>query len=54
MTAGNWLVTVDRETGAATTELVASSDDAWQRSIDIERANPRMFATVVRRIAREG
>jgi hypothetical protein len=49
---GYWVVSVDRETGRATTEFVADSDEAWQHSIDIE--TPAVYTTVVaRRIPRE-
>ena len=51
MMLGNWLVTIDRETGTATTEFVESADEAWQRSLDLENANPKLFSTVIRRVA---
>jgi hypothetical protein len=52
MNDGYWVVSVDRESGRATTEFVADSDEAWQHSIDIE--TPAVYTTVVqRRIPRE-
>jgi hypothetical protein len=44
-----WVVTVNRQTGEATTDLWDDDDTAWQRSLDIERENPLLFSTVVRR-----
>jgi hypothetical protein len=35
-----WVVTVNRQTGEATTDLWDDDDTAWQRSLDIERDNP--------------
>lgn len=43
---GYWLVTVNKETGSASTEYVVDSDEAWQRSIDVEKQYPHVFATV--------
>jgi hypothetical protein len=51
---GNWLVTVNKKTGSASTEYVVDDDEAWQRSIDLEKRDPHIFATVVRRIAAPG
>jgi hypothetical protein len=42
------VVSIDRETGEATTELVDGHDEAWQRSIDI--ATPNTYTTVVGRM----
>jgi hypothetical protein len=44
-----WVVTVNRQTGEATTDLWDDDDTAWQRSLDVERENPLLFSTVVRR-----
>ena len=52
MTAGHWLVMVDKETGSASTEFVSDADEAWQRSIDLEKANPRIFTAVSTRAKR--
>lgn len=50
MDNGYWVISVDRETGIATTsELFADSDEAWQHSIDTE--TPETFTTVVKRIS---
>lgn len=48
MSDGYWVISVDRETGAATTsELIDDADEAWQRSIDSE--TPGVYTTVVGR-----
>lgn len=47
MSDGYWVISVDRETGQATSELVMDADAAWQRSIDIE--TPANYTTVVPR-----
>ena len=36
-------------TGCATSTLCDGADEAWQRSLDIERADPLLFSTVVGR-----
>lgn len=41
------MISVDRETGQATSELIMDSDEAWQHSIDIE--TPATYTTVVPR-----
>ncbi|GAT02566.1 uncharacterized protein RMCFA_2678 [Mycolicibacterium fortuitum subsp. acetamidolyticum] len=43
---GYWVVMVNKVTGSASTEYVVDSDEAWQRSIDVEKQDPRVFATV--------
>lgn len=49
---GFWVITVDRETGKASTEpLVENRDDAYQLSLDLETAETAT-AVVPRRIAR--
>jgi hypothetical protein len=40
---------VNRQTGEATTDLWDDDDTAWQRCTEIERENPLLFSTVVRR-----
>ena len=48
MPDGYWVISVDRETGRATTsELFTDSDAAWQHSIDIQDA--ATYTTVVNR-----
>ena len=51
MADGYWVISVDRETGRATTsELITDTDQAWQLSLDLQ--NPATYTTVVsRRIA---
>ncbi|MBU8841178.1 hypothetical protein [Mycolicibacterium goodii] len=51
MADGYWVISVDRETGRATTsELITDTDEAWQLSLDLQ--NPATYTTVVsRRIA---
>ena len=51
MSDGYWVVSVDRETGrASTSELITDADEAWQRSIDME--SRATYTTVLsRRIA---
>ena len=49
-----WLVTVDRASGAVTSKLYATSDEAWQASLDVEQADPGLFSTVVGQRARRG
>jgi hypothetical protein len=45
---GYWVISVDRATGRATTsELIADSGEAWQRSRDIQDADT--YTTVVSR-----
>lgn len=48
MADGYWVISVNRETGAATTsELFPDRDEAWQHSIDIQDADT--YTTVVTR-----
>lgn len=47
MSDGYWVISVDRETGHATSELIMNADEAWQRSIDSE--TPATYTTVVPR-----
>lgn len=48
MADGYWVISVDRETGQATTsELITDADDAWQLSLDLQ--NPATYTTVVGR-----
>jgi len=48
---GYWVVSVDRDTGdASTSELFTERDAAWQHSIDIE--TPATFTMVIKRRAR--
>ncbi len=48
MADGYWVISVDRETWAATTsELFDDADQAWQHSIDIQDA--ATYTTVVSR-----
>lgn len=51
MADGYWVISVDRETGRATTsELITDTDEAWQLSLDLQ--DPATYTTVVsRRIA---
>jgi hypothetical protein len=50
MADGYWVISVDRETGRATTsELFTDADEAWQHSIDIQ--DPATYTTVVNRRA---
>jgi hypothetical protein len=44
-----WVVTVNRQTGEAATDLWDDDDTVWQRLPDVERENPLLFSTVVRR-----
>lgn len=53
MEAGYWVVSVDRESGVATTSpLFSDADEAWQHSLDIEDA--ATYTTVVPRRVRPG
>ncbi|MCC9184802.1 hypothetical protein [Mycolicibacterium mageritense] len=48
MSHGFWVVSVNRETGQATTsELIAEKDAAWQLSVDLQDDNT--YTTVVPR-----
>jgi hypothetical protein len=47
-----WVITVDRATGAATSEHWYNRDDAWQRSIDLTK--PGTYTTVVTATTTEG
>lgn len=48
MSDGYWVVSVDRETGeASTSDLFSDADAAWQHSIAIE--SPGTYTTVVAR-----
>lgn len=48
MADGYWVISVDRETGRATTsELITDTDEAWQLSLDLQ--NPATYTTVVSR-----
>lgn len=51
MANGYWVISVDRESGKATTsELITDADEAWQLSLDLQ--DPATYTTVVsRRIA---
>lgn len=51
MPDGYWVITVDRETGKASTEpLVTNRDDAYQLSLDLETTETAT-AVVPRKIA---
>lgn len=51
MGSGYWVVSVDRESGVATTSpLFSDADEAWQHSLDIEDADT--YTTVVPRRTR--
>lgn len=48
---GYWVISVDRETGqASTSELFDDADAAWQHSIEAE--TPEVYTTVVGRQVR--
>ncbi|MGA7050820.1 MAG: hypothetical protein WBZ37_06015 [Mycobacterium sp.] len=42
-----WVITVDRASGAATSELVDGRDEAWSQSLDID--SDTKFSTVIRK-----
>lgn len=48
--SGFWLVTVDRRTGAAATlQLIADRQTAYQEALDIESLDDNLATVVVRR-----
>lgn len=51
--AGYWVISVDRESGTATTSpLFSDADEAWQHSLEIE--DPATYTTVVPQRIRPG